>query len=318
MMRLKDSQRFFQANTLHYNVRRIGFVGHPPYSGMLNLASAYQKHMNTLAQSLSDRGNTNLFETVQKRLDFLWTYHSLKLTGLYHLSLEDTIFLLQEHRTIEGKSFTEQLKAVNHLNIVDYCRQYAALIRGSRNVVSNKIEQGDHYCLTALGDIASSFVKTMLASHSVSFDTTYGGLHPAGTFYFYDRNEEHEHLYKGHDLLNKCAKEGADDVIMTAALIHGEFAKVHHFDSGFGLVFCKLYMNLALMIEGHVPIVIDSSQKKEYLSVVKHQFEQQDAKPMATFLAACLNNTYKTFVLPDLEKYAKSSEIDVPITFGRQ
>jgi hypothetical protein len=314
-MKLKGLQRYFFQNSTRSGRRSYGSMA-SQYSGMLNLASAYQRQVDSLVQHLTDVDNTALIQTIHKRLNYLWTHHSLRLTGQYSLSLEETLFLLQDQRTNEGRNFYEQLKAMNHQTAIDYSRQYISDIIASRDQKSKRIEVSDHHILTGLGNIDQTFVSILQAGHGGTYDVMYGQYHPAGTFYFYDRNDEHVHLTKGRDLLHQSLTECPQDIFMIAAQIHGEFAKAHHSDKDFGLVFCRLYTNMALMSAGHVPVIIEASQKEEYLGVVKHQLEQQDPEPMAKFLVRCLNHTYTTLVLPKLEAGATKAGIKVPFTFG--
>lgn len=127
----------------------------------------------------------------------------------------------------------------------------------------------------------------------------YGNYHLRGTFYFYDRPEQ-EYITKAQNLLVRTLKQPPDDSFINAAIIHNEFAKGHQFDKVYGLLFCRLYMNFALMLTGHAPATIDSSKKEEYLQLV-HAGNLTDHQALAEFLVKSLIETYQMYILPILK-----------------
>ncbi len=134
---------------------------------------------------------------------------------------------------------------------------------------------------------------------TVIFDVMYGSEQPAGALYFFDR-PEYQHIKIGSHLLLQTIKKGTEDPFINAAMIHNEFARGHQFDKDFGLLFCRLYMNLALILTGHVPAIIDSSKKDEYLQLTQSD-NLSNPQALASFLVKRMNETYQKYILPILE-----------------
>lgn len=237
------------------------------------------------------------------QLETLVTYHSLKLTDTFSLSLEDTAALLIEGKTLYGRNFDDQLKAINHRRILNYSIQYQRELEqagwGGRWGLDKRKSPPNENILGGIEDLANTCVLTFGEGSAGNFDVMYGDYHPTGTLYFMDRNEQ-EYVLTGQKLLIQTLKEPVEDPFLNAAIIHNEFARGHQFDNTYGLLFCRLYMNFALMLTGHAPAVIDSSKKEEYLQL-SQPINLANPLPLASFLVKSMNDTYKKYILPILE-----------------
>lgn len=313
-MRFKGARTLFNTNKSYHFTRNYGSVV-GQYSGMSNIARACQYEMDSLTNSLLEKEAGSLIDSINSRVDLLVTYHSLKLTDKFSLSLEETAYLLKENKTLDAKDLSEQLKVFNHRNILKYCRDYQQVFKedGQKLALPNKNLQDD-YILAGIRNLHLTFVLMFHEGMGRNFDYVSGGFDPPGSLYFYDR-DGYPHIRKGQDLLIQNLKEGTYDPFLNAAIIHNEFAKGHHFDEDFGLLFCRLYMNFALMLTGHAPVIIDSTQKDLYLKLVE-QDKLADPKPLAKFLVKNLKDTYEKHILPDLEIAAKKNGLDVPFSLG--
>ena len=286
------------------------------YAGMVNIVTACQIEMETLTKNLADSNTDSIIETIDDRLNMLITFHSLKMTDGFSLTQDETAYLLKENKTVEAKSFFEQLKVFNHNRILQHCRQYQQALKDAGwNLSLPYKDPPDEYVLAGLSKLADTFVLMFSEGLSGHFDMMYGNVHPAGTFYFFDRFEEQNHIKKGSELLAKTLKQGTYDPFLNAAIIHNEFAKGHQVDNKFGLLFCRLHMNFALMLTGYSPAIIDSSQKDEYLKIVQKD-KLDDPKPLAKFLVKNLKETYQKYILPELEAEANKKNIPIPFELG--
>jgi hypothetical protein len=308
-MRSKKMTTFLNSRILHSSSRLYGNVG-GQYYGMVNIARACRAETEKLSKSLIAHKASPVLDAINDRLDALITYQSLKLTDGFSLTLEETMHLLKENKTIEGKNFFEQLQVLNHQRIVSYCRQYQkTLNEAGLGPSSLSKDAPDEYVLLGLSRLAKTFVSMFHEGLGGHFDVMYGGVHPAGALYFFDR-PEYGHIKIGCGLLLQTIKQGAVEPFINAAKIHNEFARGHQFDKHFGLLFCRLHMNFALMLTGYSPAIIDSRQKEEYLKIVAGN-KLEDPRPLAKFLVKNLKNTYEDYILPDLEAEAKNKSIPI-------
>ena len=220
------------------------------------------------------------------------------------MSLEETTDILKEGKTQQGRDFYDQLRVMNLRRMLNYCSQYQRELElagwgGRWAGFFKRKESPNEDILGGIENLASKFVLMFGEGTAGNLDVMYGNYYPRGTFYFLDR-EEHNNIITGQKLLIETLKQPIDDPFMNAALIHNEFAKGHQFDKKFGLLFCRLYMNFALMLTGHAPAIIDSSKKEEYLEFTATN-NLSNPQPLAFFLAKSMNETYQQHILPILE-----------------
>lgn len=333
-MRFKHATTFWNRNWLNHNHRRFSSVI-DEYSVMVNTAKACQTRMYELAKQFSD---TDYYDPLMLRLNTLLTYHSLKLTDYFSLSLEDTAYLLKERKTLAGKDFDEQLRALNFLSILEYCTVYRrSLMFSGWGLSQLKKSEPNKLILDGLRNMAKNIVIIFKEGNFGTFDTTYGDYKPPGYFYFhmpansgpidklfyhvvrdpkspelcdFFERLDYSFIHNGQKLLTQTIEQGAEDPFLNAAIIHNKFVHGHRFDEKFGLLFCRVYMNFALMLTGHVPAIIDSSRKDEYLKLVQ-QDNLSDPKPLAKFLVMNSIETYQNVILPELETVAKNKGISI-------
>lgn len=282
-----------------------------PYDKMVMQARSHMSDMHALigrwerhARRTRQDKDKGLMGAFMNQLETLITYHSLKLTDHFSLNLEDTTDLLKEGNTHHSRDFHHQLLAINHRRMLNYCSQYQRELEhvgwGGRwgGMIKRKTSPNEDI-LGGIEDLADKFVLMFGEGSGGNIDTMYGNHYPRGTFYFMDR-EEQDYIIKGQKLLIETLKQPIEDPFMNAAIIHNEFARGHQFDTNFGLLFCRLYMNFALMLTGHAPAIIDSSKKEKYLQLTQPS-NLSNPQPLASFLAMSMNETYEKYILPILE-----------------
>lgn len=313
----KSIRALINKHIAHNSTRCFGTMA-TQYSGMVNIVNACQVETKELSKCLMESNACAIFDAIEGQLKILITYHSLKMTDGFSLTLEDITYLLKESKTLENKDFFEQLKVFNFHRILDYCWQYQKELKEAGWVESSSPwkDAPDEHILFALGRLAQKLVLMFHEGLGGHFDVMYGSVQPAGSLYFFDR-PEYDYVKKGLELILQTIKQRNDDPFINAAKIHNEFAKGHQFDKKFGLLFCRIHMNFALMLAGYSPAVIDSSHKEEYLNIVNEN-KLDDPKPLATFLVRNLKNTYQDYILPNLEAEALNKSIQIPFKLGRQ
>lgn len=305
-MRSKRPLAFFKTCVAQFS--RSGFATiTDPYAKAVNDARGHKGEKDALIRrwkryALSNRldKNEGPMSAINTQLEILITYHSLKLTDKFSLSLEDTTDLIKESKTHQDKDFHEQLRAINHRKMLNYCIQYQQALynAGWGHIITPKNPPNEQ-TLGGIEDLAQTLALMFGEGSGGNFEVMYGDYHPRGTFYFFDRQEQ-DYITNGQNLLIHTLKQPVEDPFMNAAIIHNEFARGHQFDKDFGLLFCRLYMNFALMLTGHAPLVIDSSKKEEYLQLTQPN-NLSNPLPLASFLVQSMNETYQKYILPILE-----------------
>jgi hypothetical protein len=305
-MRYKRQQAFFKNGGPFFH--RTGFATiTDPYAKVVNEARDHKREMDALINRWKRHARSNRLDkdkgpmyAFNNQLEILITHHSLKLTDQFSLSLEETTDLIKESKTHHDKDFHEQLRATNHRKMLNYCIQYQQELynAGWKQIITPK-NTPNELILGGIEDLAQTLALMFGEGSGGTFDIMYGDYHPRGTFYYFDRPEQ-DYITKGLNLLMQTLKKPIEDPFMNAAIIHNEFARGHLFDKDFGLLFCRLYMNFALMLTGHAPLVIDSSKKEEYIQLTQ-PLSLSNPLPLASFLAQSMNETYQKHILPILE-----------------
>ncbi len=277
------------------------------YSSMKNLAQACKIKVDDILKKQTQNVASELTAAIFERLFFLNTYHSLKLCGGLSLNLTETEQLLFKSKTPSDGNFTEQLRAKNHFKILKHCRSYQHKLQMELKNPDDEIQffsfnNGLHF-------IISNFELLLGEGVGLRLDTRTGEYDSIANYYFLNHQENLAHIVKSRELLTQTIKNGAEDPFLNAATIHNEFVKGYQFDQEYGLVFCHLYMNFALMLTGYIPTVIDETDKEEYLQLVQTPI-LNDPKPLAHFLARNLQKTYQLHVLPHLAVEAHSIRND--------
>ncbi len=305
-MRYKNSRAFFKTSSTLVSRRSFTTIT-DPYAKAVSEARGHKGEMEALIRRWERHAHAEQLDidkapmhAINSQLETLITYHSLKLTDRFSLSLEETTDLIKESKTHQGKDFYEQLRVINHHRILNYYRQYQQELynAGWCQLIRPK-NTPDEKILGGIENLAQSFALIFGEGSGGGFDSMYGNYHPKGTFYFFDRPEQN-FIINGQNLLIRTLKQPIEDPFMNAAIIHNEFAQGHNFDKEFGLLFCRLHMNFALMLTGHAPLVIDSSRKEEYQELTQPH-NLPNPMPLAAFLAQCMNETYQKHILPILE-----------------
>ena len=181
-MRYKSPLAFFRAHgTLHH---RCGFSADSDnYSKMLNQANSLKSEMHSLIRRQGK--DKEPIEAIETQLEILNTYHSLKLTDHFSLPLDDTTDLLKDDKTHNGRDFYDQLRAINHRKMLNYCRQYQQqLLKAGWGKYFPQNNTPNEDILGGFDDLAQSFIIMFGGGSGGDFESMYGNYHPRGAFYF--------------------------------------------------------------------------------------------------------------------------------------
>ena len=173
-----------------------------------------------------------------------WTYNSNGIEG-NTLTLKETKVVL-EGITIGGKSVKEHLEAINHKEAIIYLEE---LVSKNAKLTERDIKSIHHLVLKEIDSKNAGRYRTENVVIS-------GATHkPPEHFLVRDRMEQ---LIIS---LGEWTKQYHPLVV--AALLHGEFVKIHPFVDGNGRT-ARLLMNFVAMRNGYPPLVIQKEQRIEY------------------------------------------------------
>lgn len=186
----------------------------------------------------------NQYNTLRNNLIVEWTYNSNAIEG-NTLTLSETKVVL-EGITIGGKSVVEHLEAINHRDailflesIVDRHEEITEWnIRNLHQIILKDIDNSN----------AGKYrMENVLISGAKHIPPDYLMVPVQMQTLVYEGNKEWIHYHP----------------VVRAALLHGEFVKIHPFIDGNGRT-ARLLLNLVLMANGYPPIVIKKESRLAY------------------------------------------------------
>jgi len=188
-----------------------------------------------------------------------WTYNSNAIEG-NTLTLSETKVVL-EGITVGGKSMVEHLEAINHKAAILFLE---SIIQKKENLSERNIKNIHQLILKNIDNsnagkyrqenVLISSAKHIPPSHFAvpemmqrlihEYQTEWSGYHP----------------------------------VVRAALLHGEFVKIHPFIDGNGRT-ARILLNFELMRTGYPPIVIKNQMRAQYYDALDHAHVTKDYKP---------------------------------------
>ncbi len=185
-----------------------------------------------------------LIDSLREKLIVEWTYNSNAIEG-NTLTLSETKVVL-EGITIGGKSLTEHLEAINHREAIYFIEELIASQAplsewNIKNIHALILKEIDH-------DNAGKYRNENVVIS--------GAKHIPPKF------------YEISDLMQRLAAEYQNEwknfhPVVRAALLHGEFVKIHPFIDGNGRT-ARLLLNFELMKNGYPPVIIKSEARAGY------------------------------------------------------
>jgi Fic family protein len=186
----------------------------------------------------------NQYNTLRNNLIVEWTYNSNAIEG-NTLTLSETKVVL-EGITIGGKSVVEHLEAINHRDAILFLES-----------IVDRQEEISEWNIRNLHQIILKDIDNLNAGKYRIENVLIGGAKHIPPDYLmvpvqmqklvYEDNREWIHYHP----------------VVRAALLHGEFVKIHPFIDGNGRT-ARLLLNLVLMSNGYPPIVIKKESRLAY------------------------------------------------------
>jgi Fic family protein len=186
----------------------------------------------------------NQYNTLRNNLIIEWTYNSNAIEG-NTLTLSETKVVL-EGITIGGKSVVEHLEAINHRDAILFLES-----------IVDRQEEISEWNIRNLHQIILKDIDNLNAGKYRMENVLIGGAKHIPPDYLvvpvqmqklvYEDNREWIHYHP----------------VVRAALLHGEFVKIHPFIDGNGRT-ARLLLNLVLMSNGYPPIVIKKESRLAY------------------------------------------------------
>lgn len=186
----------------------------------------------------------NQYNTLRNNMIIEWTYNSNAIEG-NTLTLSETKVVL-EGITIGGKSVVEHLEAINHRDAILFLES-----------IVDRQEDISEWNIRNLHQIILKDIDNLNAGKYRMENVLIGGAKHIPPDYLmvpvlmqklvYEDNREWIHYHP----------------VVRAALLHGEFVKIHPFIDGNGRT-VRLLLNLVLMSNGYPPIVIKKESRLAY------------------------------------------------------
>ena len=203
-----------------------------------------------------------------------WTYNSNAIEG-NTLTLKETKVVL-EGITIGGKSIKEHLEATNHKDAIMYLEE---LVDSNTKLTEWNIK-----------NIHSLILKEIDNKNAGAYRTEnviiLGAKHRPTDYIMVP--QEMNNLIVMYENWSKY------HYIIRAALLHGEFVKIHPFVDGNGRT-ARLLLNFELMKGGYPPIIIKKEQRIKYYEALDKAHVTSDYTDFIKLVTKC--------VLEQIDKY---------------
>jgi Fic family protein len=186
----------------------------------------------------------NQYNSLRNNLIVEWTYNSNAIEG-NTLTLSETKVVL-EGITIGGKSVVEHLEAINHRDAILFLE---SIVDRQEEITEWNIRNLHQIILKDIDNSNAGIyrMENVLISGAKHLPPDYLMVPVQMQKLVYEDNREWIHYHP----------------VVRAALLHGEFVKIHPFVDGNGRT-ARLLLNLVLMSNGYPPIVIKKESRLAY------------------------------------------------------
>lgn len=188
--------------------------------------------------------DTNTIKSLRESLIVDWTYNSNAIEGST-LTLNETKVVL-EGITIGGKSVLEHLEVINHKEAIIFLEE---LVSGNSTLTEWDVKSIHAIILKQINDEYAGKYRNsnVIISGATHIPPKYEQLNKLMEKLIYDFNHSWNKYHP----------------VTQAALLHGEFVKIHPFIDGNGRT-ARLLLNFVLMKNGFTPVVIKNENRLTY------------------------------------------------------
>jgi len=205
----------------------------------------------------------DLQQSLLSQIRDLWTHTSTALEG-NTLTLGETKFVIEEGLTVSGKPLKD------HQEVVGHARAIALIYQGLGGTVTESHLFDLHRAVQseAVADIYKPYGAWKVEPNGTYAVTAEGRQ----TFIEYASPGDVPVLMtEWLAELNRLAAESLSetDAVDAYARLHLGFVHVHPFWDGNGRM-ARLFSNIPVLRSGHLPVVIDVRDRKEYIDILAH------------------------------------------------
>ncbi len=214
-----------------------------PFTGLTHTDFSKVLQLNKRLDSLRPLSHNQL-KMIKEDMTLRWTYNSNAIEG-NTLTLKETKVAL-EGITIGGKTITEHLEVMNHKEAIEYLEEVSV----SKEPLSIRLIKELHYLILKQIDSKNAGVyrkENVIISGAKHKPPIYLKIPSLMEKLVHDYNNSYNNLHP----------------VVKAALLHGEFVKIHPFVDGNGRT-ARILLNFSLMQDGFIPIVITKEQRLLY------------------------------------------------------
>lgn len=198
----------------------------------------------------------NISKSLRESLIVDWTYNSNAIEGST-LTLSETKVVL-EGITIGGKSVVEHLEVINHKEAIIFLEE---LVKKDCTLTERDVKSIHGIVLKQINDECAGKYRSsnVIISGAGFVPPKYEQLDTLMEKLIYDFNHSWNKYHP----------------VVQAALLHGEFVKIHPFIDGNGRT-ARLLLNFALMKNGFTPVIIKNENRLTYYDSLDYAHTTKD------------------------------------------
>ncbi len=210
-------------------------------------------------------------QSLREHLLLEWTYTSNAIEG-NTLTLSETRVVL-EGMTVGGKTMREHLEVINHRDAIMFVEE---LVQSGQNLTEWNIRNLHRLILKAIDDENAGMYRTENVLIS-------GAKHRPPEHFLVKQQMD--------DLVMQLNEEWTRlHPIERAAMLHGEFVKVHPFVDGNGRT-ARLLMNFELMKAGYPAAIIEATSRPRYYDALDLAHTTGNYSPFIMLVAECADKS---------------------------
>jgi Fic family protein len=244
---------------------------------IINIGDDYYKDIDQLKTKVNElKLSKDTLNSLTEEINLEWIFNSNGIEG-NTLTMHETKVVL-EGITVGGKSVREHLEVINHREALNY---FYDLLKDNSQVNERMIK--DFHALI-LRDIDRNNAGLYRKENVLISGAKH--LPPDYTIV----PELMEKLLLNYNNWNKYHP------IIKAALLHGEFVKIHPFIDGNGRT-SRLLMNYVLMMNGYQPVIIKKDNRLKYYEALDKAHNDNDYTDFIKIIVNEEVNTLNMYLL---------------------
>jgi len=241
---------------------------------------------------------------VMQKLRLDWNYHSNAIEG-NRLSYGETVALLMEGITADGKPLKDSLDIRGHNKAIDFL---LSIVKETRPITEADIRALHQMVLVEPYTIKAKTSEGLPTTKRITLgeykllpnhvETSTGEIH-----YYSTPEETPAKMQELMEWYKTMVANKSIHPLVTAALFHHKFVAIHPFDDGNGRL-SRILMNLIVMQNGYPPVIIKMDDRKNYYALLSRA-DNGDSWPFVEYIAGRLQSSLQLYL-----KAANGGDID--------